>query len=290
MSATTIICATICHIEVHFSLGSKSRMIRGRIQGCWVCGPMLSLSISASNALANMPETHTKDLEQAAPQTSGRRFVFPRWANYLLPLLVLGALGGALYTPVLVGLGASPLTTDVGYQPHQPVPYSHALHAGQLKFDCRSCHATVESAAFAAIPPTQTCMNCHTGIKPDSPALKPVRESWTTGKPIQWVRVHDLPDYAYFNHSAHVNKGVGCVSCHGRIDKMEIVSQEKPLSMGWCLDCHRAPEKYLRPLDQVTNMAWEPPNGDQLAIGSELKNKYHIQDTAYMTSCSTCHR
>lgn len=223
------------------------------------------------------------------PQQPTGRFIFPRWANYLLPALIVGVIGGALYAPVVVTFGFGPTTTDVGYQPVQPVPFSHAVHAGQLGMDCRYCHTTVEKAGFAAVPATQTCMNCHTSIRHDSPKLTKVRESWTTGAPVEWIKVHDLPDYAYFNHSAHINKGVGCASCHGRIDQMEVVYQHAPLSMGWCIDCHRQPEKHLRPLDQITNMSWKP-DGDQLTLGLELKKQYQIRDAAFMTSCSTCHR
>lgn len=224
------------------------------------------------------------------------RFVFPRLANYALPLLVVAIAGGALYVPLIVGFGFSPMATDVGYQPEQPVPYSHALHAGQLGIDCRYCHSAVDQADHANIPATQTCMNCHTAIKSESKALQPVRDSWVTQQPVEWIRVHDLPDYAYFNHSAHVNKGVGCMSCHGRIDQMEVVYQDQPLSMGWCLDCHRSPEKHLRPIDQVTNMSYvapgDPKNAkeNQLSLGLKLKAEYGIRGEAYMTSCSTCHR
>jgi menaquinone reductase, multiheme cytochrome c subunit len=220
------------------------------------------------------------------------RFVFPRLANYALPLLVVAIAGGALYVPVLLGFGVGPSVLDVGYQPEQPVPYSHALHAGQLGIDCRYCHTAVDKADHANIPPTQTCMNCHTNIRTESKALQPVRDSWATNQPIEWVRVHDLPDYAYFNHSAHINKGVGCVSCHGRIDQMEVVYQAKKLSMGWCLECHREPEKFLRPKDQVTNMSYVPEGGEQnqVSVGLRLKAEYGIRDQAYMTSCSTCHR
>src|SRR5687768_4270459 len=193
------------------------------------------------------------------------KFVFPRWSNYALPAIVLAVIGGMFYTPVAIGLGFSPKTTAVGYAPEQPVPYSHALHVGKLGLDCRYCHSTVETAAFAAIPPTQVCMNCHTTIQgtsqPDpvtkkTMLIEPLRQSWETGKPVEWVKIHDLPDYAFFNHSAHVNRGVGCVSCHGRIDQMDVVQQVQPLSMGWCLECHREPERHLRPKDQVTNMGW----------------------------------
>ncbi len=232
------------------------------------------------------------------------RYVFPAWANYLLPVIVVFVLGGATYMPILVGFGLSPDTLDVGYQPEQPVEYSHALHVGQLGLDCRYCHNTVEHSAFAAIPPTQSCINCHApgtgnGVKKDSPLLAKVHESYQTGQPIEWVKVHDLPDYVFFDHSAHVNNGVGCVSCHGRVDKMgpEGVRQVEPLSMAWCLDCHRAPEQHLRPKDQVTSMDWTPqaqPGESaadaQLALGLQLKQQYGIRDAAYMQACSTCHR
>jgi hypothetical protein len=219
-------------------------------------------------------------------------FVFPRWANKTRQLAGIALGVTPLYLIGLVWYGASPKTTDVGYMPKQPVPYSHALHAGQLGLDCRYCHNTVEKAAVAAIPATATCMNCHGKVHTQSPALAPVRESYESGRPVEWVKVHDLPDYAYFNHSAHVNHGVGCVECHGRIDRMDVVHQEKPLSMGWCLECHREPEKHLRPRDQITNMDWKPA-GDVLAAlaqGLELKTSYGLHDQSYMISSYTCHR
>ena len=188
----------------------------------------------------------------------------------------------------LVWYGGSPLTTDVGYAPVQPVPYSHAVHAGQLGIDCRYCHTTVEVAAHAAIPPTETCMNCHTNIRGASPVLLPVRDSYTSGMPVPWVRVHDLPDYVYFNHAAHVRRGVGCVECHGRVDKMEVVHQEQPLSMGWCLDCHRNPDAHLRPPELVTKMDWSPPAGQTNAeVGREIRAKLSLRPSE---DCSTCHR
>ena len=171
----------------------------------------------------------------ANDQSLPKKFVFPRWVNYLLPLIVVSAVGGGAFAPVVVGLGFSANTLNVGYAPEQPIPYSHALHVGELGLDCRYCHTTVDDASFAAIPPTETCMNCHATVKTDSARLAPLYESYETGKPIEWVKVHDLPDYVYFNHSAHVNKGVSCVSCHGRVDKMEVVYQAQPLSMAWCL-------------------------------------------------------
>jgi len=229
--------------------------------------------------------------EETPDTPTNRRFVFPRWTNYVLLILVIGAVGGGLYMPVLAELGASPRTLAVGYAPPQPVQFSHAQHAGQLGIDCRYCHVGVDKGPHSTIPPTQTCMNCHSSVKNESPRLEPVRESWKTGKPIGWARIHDLPDYAYFNHSAHVNRGVSCVSCHGRVDQMDVVAQAQPLSMSWCLDCHRNPEKHLRPLGEITNLGWKPPAGEEgVKLGQELKAQYRIRDAAYMTACSTCHR
>jgi hypothetical protein len=211
-------------------------------------------------------------------------FVFPRWANKTVH--VAGAVLGIapLYLIGLIWYGASPKTLDVGYAPTQPIPYSHALHAGELGIDCRYCHRTVEEAGHAAIPSTETCMNCHSKVKTTSPKLEPLRDSWAHGTAIEWTKVHDLPDYVYFNHSAHVKRGIGCVSCHGRIDQMPVVTQVKPLSMGWCLDCHRAPENNLRPPSEVTNMTWQPSSPNE---GMELRKANHINPS---TDCSTCHR
>ena len=198
---------------------------------------------------------------------------------------MLGA-GGLVYVVCLVWWGFSPKTTEIGFQPVQPIGYSHALHAGKLGLDCRYCHNTVDRAAHAAIPPTETCMNCHGMVKTKSTKLAALRESWATDKPVDWVKVHDLPDYVYFNHSAHVTRGVGCASCHGRIDKMEVVSQENTLAMGWCLDCHRAPEAHLRPPELVTKMDYVPER-PQLEVGAELRKAHNINPP---TDCSTCHR
>ncbi|HEX5045121.1 MAG TPA: cytochrome c3 family protein [Candidatus Polarisedimenticolaceae bacterium] len=195
-------------------------------------------------------------------------------------------LGGPLYLIVLLYYGGNPRTTDVGYMPTQPVPYSHALHVGQLGIDCRYCHNTVEVGAQASIPPTQTCMNCHAKIRSQSPKLLPVRESYATGLPVRWTRVHDLPDFVFFNHSAHVRRGVSCVECHGRVDKMEVVYQQEPLSMGWCLDCHRDPDPRLRPVEHVTELDWTP-DGDRRTLGSRLRAENAINPS---TDCSTCHR
>ncbi len=213
-------------------------------------------------------------------------FVFPKWTNVLRPVLAVALVVVPAYVVVLLAYGASPRTTNVGYRPVQPVPYSHALHAGQLGIDCRYCHNTVEVAAHAALPPTQTCMNCHARIRTTSPKLLPVRESYATGLPIPWVRVHDLPDYVYFNHSAHVRRGVGCVECHGRVDTMEVVTQVHRLSMGWCLDCHRHPEPHLRPPEMVTKMDWVAPE-DPEVYGKRLRLANNIKPS---TDCWTCHR
>ncbi len=213
--------------------------------------------------------------------------IFPKWANRVrvLPIVLLLALGA--YAGVIFVHAASPSFTDVGYAPEQPVPYSHALHVGRLGMDCRYCHVNVEDAAHAMIPPTQTCMNCHTRIRGGSVKLAIVRDSLKSGRPIQWVRVHDLPDYVYFDHSAHVRRGVGCVSCHGRIDTMEVVTQVEPLSMGWCLDCHRAPERHLRRVEDITRMDSPLPPGEQSELGRLLIREYGIKPS---TDCSTCHR
>ncbi len=180
----------------------------------------------------------------------------------------------------------SPWFLNVGYQPEQPVPYSHKLHVGELGIDCRYCHTTVEEANHAAVPPTATCMNCHSAIRTESLKLQPIRESAKTGEPMKWIKIHQLPDYAYFSHQIHVNAGVGCVSCHGRVDTMEEVRMEYPLSMSWCLDCHRDPTPNLRPQDQVTNMTWKPPKGFDPAkhknrAGNPVRPPVH---------CSGCHR
>ena len=214
------------------------------------------------------------------------RYVFPAWTNRLRPLAAVAGVGGLVYAIAFVWYGFSPKTTVVGYEPQQPVPYSHALHVGKLGLDCRYCHSTVELGAMAAVPAAGTCMNCHKMIRTTSAALTPVRASAATDAPLAWVRVHKLPDFVYFNHSAHVRRGVGCVSCHGRVDKMEVVRTVQPLSMGWCLDCHRAPENFLRPIEMMTKMNWTPVP-DQQTVGAKLREDNHINPS---TDCVTCHR
>jgi Cytochrome c7 and related cytochrome c len=171
----------------------------------------------------------------------------------------------------------------------QPIPFSHAHHVGGEGFDCRYCHTSVETSSFAGLPPTETCMNCHSQIWRTSPTLEPVRASYRTDQSIHWTRVHDLPEYVYFNHSIHVAKGVGCESCHGRVDRMPLMWKENSLQMEWCLNCHRHPERYVRPREFITTMGYVPA-GDQEEIGRRLVAEYHIQDARLLTSCSTCHR
>lgn len=212
--------------------------------------------------------------------------IFPQWTNRL-PAVLLAAM-------LLLGAGGvgflwyygSPKYTDVGYRPTQPVPFSHKLHAGDLGMDCRYCHSNIERSAIANVPATQTCMNCHTLVLPQSEKLLAVRESWATGKPIEWINVHMLPQYAYFNHSLHLNAGIGCISCHGNVAEMEKVQQMQPLSMSWCLDCHRNPDSNLRPVDQITNMNYTPP-ADQAAFAARVKAEKKLNPTQ---DCSGCHR
>ncbi len=211
--------------------------------------------------------------------------IFPKKAN-LLPHLSLGAaLFGGVLTIVLVWYYFSPEYTDVGYAPEQPVPYSHQLHADQLGMDCRYCHNWVEVADHSNVPATQTCMNCHSVVKTESLDLLPVRESWATGASVEWVKVHHLPDYAQFSHAVHVTSGVGCETCHGRVDQMVVVQQVEPLSMGWCLECHREPELYLRPGDEITTMGYVQP-ADFVERNLDQIRTQGIQPP---TNCSACH-
>jgi hypothetical protein len=182
----------------------------------------------------------------------------------------------------------SPYVTDVGVAREQPVQFSHEHHVNGLGIDCRYCHNSVEVSPYAGMPPTHTCMSCHSQIWNDSPALAPVRESYLTGQPIVWNRVHRVPEYVYFNHSIHVNKGVGCATCHGQIDQMPLVWKAESMTMEWCLDCHRAPEKELRPLDQIYNIDWVAE--DQETLGLQLKEEYHVANAYVLTQCYVCHR
>ncbi|MCA9740460.1 MAG: cytochrome c3 family protein [Deferribacteres bacterium] len=211
--------------------------------------------------------------------------IFPKWTN-TLPLIL--AVGGVFLLSGVTGFFwyyGSPKYTDVGYRPIQPVAYSHKVHAGDLGMDCRYCHNYVETSQEANVPPTQTCMNCHTLVLPESEKLLPVRESWATDKPIEWVRVHMLPEYAYFPHSPHLRAGVGCESCHGNVAEMEVVMQSQPLSMSWCLECHRNPDMHLRPSDQITVMGWQAPD-NQLEFAARIKKEKNINPPE---NCSACH-
>lgn len=198
--------------------------------------------------------------------------------------------GGVFFVAGAVVLGSmvvrSPYVTDVGTPRTQPVEFSHEHHVGEDGIDCRFCHTSVETSAYAGMPSTETCMNCHSHLFVDSPMLEPVRESYRTGQPIRWNRVHDVPDFAYFNHSIHVQKGIGCDTCHGRIDRMPLIWQVESLQMEWCLYCHRHPEQFVRPKEEVFNMSYEPPP-NQLELGRKLVEKYDIRKE---TDCSTCHR
>jgi len=219
--------------------------------------------------------------------------IFPKWTNRL-PLYV--AVGGLLVgTAVTAGVWYyfTPKYTRVGYQPIQPVAFSHAIHADQLGLDCRYCHSAVEKSWFSNVPSSATCMNCHNQILKDDPRLALVRDSFATGKPIPWVQVHKVPDYVYFNHSVHVNRGVSCVECHGQVNKMDEVVHAKPLSMSFCLECHRDPASRLRPPDKVTDLNWkwsdDPKTAAQL---QQEKGKQFVHDwkVQSMQNCSTCHR
>lgn len=211
--------------------------------------------------------------------------IFPKKAN-VAPLATLaGSLVGGVLLIFLIWYYFSPQYTDVGYAPEQPVNYSHRLHVADLGLDCRYCHTAVEVSPHATVPATQTCMNCHNQVQTESFELLPVRESWATGQPIEWVKVHFLPDFAQFSHAYHVNAGVGCETCHGRVDQMEVVRQEEALSMGWCLDCHREPELYLRPPEEVTTMGYVQP-ADFVERNLERIRHEGIRPP---TNCSACH-
>ncbi len=189
---------------------------------------------------------------------------------------------------ILAAIDRSSYVTQAGVVREQPVPFSHKHHVGGVGIDCRYCHTSVEETPFAGIPPTKTCMNCHSQIWADSPMLAPVRASAQNARSMEWIRVHDLPDFVYFDHSIHVRKGVGCVTCHGQVDQMPLMWREQSLQMEWCLECHRAPERFVRPREHVFSMEWEPPE-DQIALGRRLVKEYNIR-VAQLTNCSICHR
>jgi hypothetical protein len=213
--------------------------------------------------------------------------LFPRWANTVVRVVLLGAALTLVVVPVtLMAWVRTPNATNRGRTLAQPVPFSHQLHAGDFHIDCRYCHATVERTATAGIPPTATCVPCHTTAWMNSPQFTAVRHSLATGRPIAWQRVDRLPGFVYFDHSVHVSKGIGCESCHGRVDRMAQVVQAAPLTMAWCLSCHRDPAAHLRPTDQITTMGYVPPIS-QAALGPELQKRYHVHQ---YTTCTACHR
>ena len=229
--------------------------------------------------------------------------IFHRSTNTISRATIFGAVFvvAALFW-VAAAVQRSPYVTYAGVARPQPAPFSHQHHVAGLGIDCRYCHTSVETSSFAGIPPTKTCMNCHSQIWTNAQMLEPVRESYRSGKSLVWNRVNDLPDFVYFNHSIHINKGVGCNTCHGPVDRMPLMYNYASLQMEWCLDCHRAPEKYLRPREQVFNMRYEEPSSsqpvvvdgkpytDQLALGMDLVKKYKLRTVNDITSCSTCHR
>jgi hypothetical protein len=196
-------------------------------------------------------------------------------------VFILGLLGYALYE-----IGMSSYYTDVNLAREQPVPFSHKHHVGELGLDCRYCHTSVENSSFAGVPPTQTCMTCHSQIWTNAAMLEPVRASYRDDKSISWTRVNTLPDFVYFDHSIHVSKGVGCTTCHGAVAEMPLTWRAQTLYMSWCLDCHRAPEKYVRPRSEVFNPIYSAP-ANQIEVGLKLVKEYKIQR---LTNCSTCHR
>jgi hypothetical protein len=228
---------------------------------------------------------------------------FHRSTNTLARVTIFGAIF------IVAALGwvgyevqSSPYITYAGVRKPQPVPFSHKHHVAGLGIDCRYCHTSVEVSSFAGIPPTKTCMNCHSQIWTNAAMLEPVRASYRSGESLEWTRVNQLPDFVFFNHSIHVTKGVGCNTCHGPVDQMPLMYQQESLQMGWCVSCHRAPQNYLRPRDQVFNMRYEPPTSakpvvvdgtsftNQQTLGFALISKYKVRNVMDITSCDTCHR
>ncbi len=208
-------------------------------------------------------------------------------------MIIIGALVVGTTVVGAVWYYCTPKYTRVGYQPIQPVFYSHAIHVGQLGMDCRYCHSAVEKSWYANLPASSTCMNCHNQVLKDDPRLALVRESAASGRPIEWVQIHRTPDYVYFNHSVHVTRGISCVECHGQINQMDEVQHAKPLSMTFCLDCHRNPAARIRPIDKVTDLNWKWSNDPdeaarkQAAEGAKMVRDMHVES---LQNCSTCHR
>jgi hypothetical protein len=216
--------------------------------------------------------------------------IFPRSANAIARMSLAGVLSFlALVGWLVFTVMRSSWVTKQNEIIEQPIQFSHAHHVGGEGIDCRYCHTSVEKSSYAGIPPTKICMNCHSQLWTNAPILEPIRASFRDDQPVHWIKVNDLPDFVYFNHQIHVRQGVGCATCHGPVDKMPLMYQAQTLQMEWCLNCHRAPEKFLRPRDQVFNMAYEAP-ADQLALGLRLKQEYNVASKQHLTSCSVCHR
>lgn len=215
---------------------------------------------------------------------------FKRSTNAIARFTIFGSVVFLVFLVwVLVTLDRSAYSTGRTVVRHQPVPFSHDHHVAAIGIDCRYCHTSVEESSSAGMPPTATCMNCHKQIWADSPMLEPVRESYRTGVPIQWNRVYDLPDFVYFDHSIHVRKGIGCASCHGRIDRMPLTWQAESLQMEWCIACHRNPEQHIRPREHVFDLAWEP-GAESEPSNIQLVTDYDVAPATEITSCSVCHR
>ena len=215
--------------------------------------------------------------------------LFPRWATLAARLVLVSLVAVPLgLLGLLMAVQYMPYVTGQTLTPEQPVPFSHEHHVGGLGIECRYCHTSVERSRFAGLPPTHTCMTCHSQLWTNAAVLEPVRRSLAEGRPIRWRRVNELPDYVYFDHSIHVAKGVGCTTCHGQVDTMPLMRQAAPLTMGWCLDCHTHPEAHLRPEGEIYAGHWSPPP-DQEARGAELIRHYLIR-TEHLTDCSVCHR
>ena len=215
--------------------------------------------------------------------------IFPKWANKMPLHLALWLVVVSSLVTGLVTYYATPKYTRVGYKPIQPVPFSHAIHVGQLNIDCRYCHTAVPRSSSAGVPPTVTCMTCHTQVGVDKPSLELVRRSYESGEAIPWVRIHQTPDYVYFNYSAHVNRGISCLHCHGFIPEMDVVQHAESLSMAFCLECHREPERFIRPLGDVFTHDWfkHIPLQEQLEQGKKLVDQWQVHPPQ---SCSGCHR
>ncbi len=213
--------------------------------------------------------------------------LFSPRSNAIFRLVLVVLVGGAAGTvATLMGYWRVPYGTGQFDQVAQPVQFDHRHHVQDDLIDCRYCHASVDRAPSAGLPPTELCLNCHAQVWNRSPLLDVLRASWFSNKAVPWVRVHKLPDFVYFNHAIHVNKGVGCAECHGRVDQMAVIHQSQPLTMGWCIECHRDPYAHLRPPEEVTNMAWRP-EGDPVALGKDLARKLDVHPR---TNCTTCHR